>query len=66
MCAARRDIPRLDDDFRQGNFAPLLAWLRDKVHRLGRTITAEAICRQATGSILTPSPLLQYLKSLQN
>ena len=66
MCAARRDIPRLDDDFRQGNFAPLLAWLRDKVHRLGRSITAEAICRQATGSILTPIPLLQYLKSLQN
>jgi carboxypeptidase Taq len=64
MRAAKRDLGDLDADFRHGVFARLLSWLRDKVHRLGRSQTAQEICQNATGAPLSTLPLLEHLKSL--
>jgi carboxypeptidase Taq len=64
MRAAKRDLGDLDADFRHGVFARLLSWLRDKVHRLGRSQTAQKICQNATGAPLSTLPLLEHLKSL--
>ena len=44
-----------------GNTAPLLLWLRDKVHRHGRRYTSEELCRQATGKNLDIQFFLSYL-----
>jgi len=43
------DIPDLWDHVEQGNFRPLLSWLRDKVHRHGRRRRAPEIIREITG-----------------
>lgn len=46
---------------RQGNTAPLLDWLRQKVHRHGRRYTSEELCRNATGQTLDIQYFLHYL-----
>jgi carboxypeptidase Taq len=66
MRAARKELGDLDSDFRQGIFARLLSWLRDKVHRVGRSKTAQEICQGATGSRLSSLPLLEHLRCLKN
>jgi carboxypeptidase Taq len=58
----RRDIPDLDDQHARGDFAPLLAWLRDKVHRHGRRFDPAELCRRATGAALSADPFVAYLE----
>lgn len=53
FAAARRALPALDDDLARGELRPLLAWLGEKVHRVGRRKDAEEIVRDATGEGLT-------------
>lgn len=48
-------------DVEKGEFAPLLNWLREKVHRRGQTADADEIIRDATGKALDPEPLINYL-----
>jgi carboxypeptidase Taq len=60
--AVRRDIPDLDDQHARGDFAPLLAWLRDKVHRHGRRFDPAELCRRATGAALSADPFVAYLE----
>ena len=54
--------PTRDADVAAGNFAPLLAWLRDTVHQHGRKYLPKEIVQRATGSGLDPEPYLQYLE----
>jgi carboxypeptidase Taq len=63
MDAARRDIgaDTLAAAFRAGDFAPLLSWLRERIHSRGRQFRAAELCRRATGSPLSPAPFLAYL-----
>jgi carboxypeptidase Taq len=58
----RRDLSALDQHLLRGEFAPILAWLREKVHRVGRTVPAAELCRQVTGRDLDPGFLLAYLE----
>jgi carboxypeptidase Taq len=44
-----------------GNTDSLLAWLRQRIHILGRTMTSEEICKQATGEALNVQYFLDYL-----
>lgn len=60
--ALRRDLSDLDQHLLRGEFAPPLAWLRDKVHRFGRAVPAAELCRQVTGRSLDPGCLLAYLQ----
>jgi carboxypeptidase Taq len=60
--AARRAHPALVEDIGRGQFATLLGWLREHVHRHGRKFLPQEIVRRATGTELTPEPYLQYLK----
>jgi carboxypeptidase Taq len=59
---ARRDLPGLDDDFRQGQFLRLKEWLNEKIHRPGMRWRAGELCRQVTGAPLSHEPLLRYLR----
>ena len=65
MRAARKELGDLESDFRQGVFARLLSWLREKVHRVGRSKTAQDICHAATGSRLSSLPMLEHLRNLK-
>jgi carboxypeptidase Taq len=62
MEAARRDLPGLEDDFRQGSFARLKEWLNEKVHHPGQRYRAGELCRRVTGAPLSHRPLIRYLK----
>ena len=61
--AARRDVGDLDAMFARGEFAPLLAWLREKIHRHGRRYTARELGKGVTGRELEAGPLLNHLRA---
>lgn len=56
------DIPSLWNDVETGNFAPLLDWLRDKIHRHGRRKLAPELLHDVTGKALSSAPFLAYLE----
>jgi carboxypeptidase Taq len=60
--AARDDLGDLDAQFEQGEFAPLLGWLREHVHQHGRSRDAGQILRDATGESLSAEPWLGYVR----
>ncbi len=57
----REDIPALDSQIRNGEFAALLAWLREKVHTHGMKFDPQDMVKRITGSTITPEPYLRYL-----
>jgi carboxypeptidase Taq len=56
------DIPELEASFASGDFKPLLSWLREKVHQRGRLTLTQDFAREVTGTELSPSFLVRYLK----
>lgn len=61
---AKKDLPNLESDISEGNFAPLKAWLNEKVHSLGSLYpTADDLLVAVTGEPLDPSIFLDYLKT---
>jgi len=59
---ARADLGDLDTSFARGEFAPLLGWLRTKIHQDGKRYTARALVQRVTGKPLSAAPLLAHLK----
>ena len=48
--------------FPAGEFAPLLAWLREHVHRHGRKFTPPELLERVVGGPLDAGPYVNYLK----
>ena len=61
--AATEAIDDLPGRIAEGDFAPLLEWLRDNVHRHGRAQSSDELVRRATGAPLSSEPFLEYLRS---
>jgi carboxypeptidase Taq len=59
---ARQDLGDLDAQFSRGEFAPLLAWLRQNIHRHGRRYSASQLVKKVTGRELSAQPLLDHLQ----
>jgi carboxypeptidase Taq len=57
----RQDIPDLESRIEQGEFADLLAWLRENVHRHGAAFEPVELLKAVTGSGLTSEPYIRYL-----
>lgn len=57
----RRDLPDLESRIARGEFADLLAWLREKIHRHGAKFEPQDLIQRVTGSPITPEPYLRYL-----
>ena len=53
--AARREAPELDDALGRGDVAPLLGWLRARVHGQGSRLGFNALMTAATGKELDPA-----------
>jgi carboxypeptidase Taq len=57
------DIPDLSDQIRQGKFQPLLGWLRENVHNVGRKYEPQELVQKVTGSKINADPYMRYLKA---
>jgi len=55
------DIPNLPEQIRRGEFAPWLAWLREKVHCHGSKFEPQDLIQRVTGSKIDPTPYMRYL-----
>ncbi|WP_103028398.1 carboxypeptidase M32 [Salinibacter altiplanensis] len=62
MDAIVDDRPDLRAHIADGDFAPLLDWLRTHVHRHGRILTAPDLLDRATGASLSAAPWLRYAR----
>jgi carboxypeptidase Taq len=56
-----RDIPDLPEQIRRGEFAPWLAWLREKIHVHGSKFEPQELIQKVTGSKIDPAPFMRYL-----
>ncbi len=60
--SAKDQLPDLEEDIADGNFAPLLSWLRTNVHKYGKRYGLEELSLRATGKELSPDSLIRYLE----
>ena len=58
---AKDDLPDLEAGFAEGQFRPLLEWMREHVHAHGSKFMAEELLQREVGSGLDAQPLLDYL-----
>ena len=61
MQAARAALPGLDEALGQGDFAPLVNWLRVSVHNRGSLLGFQDLMKAATGRPLDPSAFMEHL-----
>lgn len=61
--AAKISVTRLEQSIQEGDFSPLLAWLRENVHGKGRSVGPSEILRQATGRPLDASVFKDHLRT---
>jgi carboxypeptidase Taq len=69
LCAAQffeqadHDLGGLETLLAQGQFAPLLGWLQERIHRQGRNDSPAELVERATGQPLSHAPLMRHLCS---
>jgi carboxypeptidase Taq len=63
MEAAQRELPGLRAGIARGEFAPLLTWLREKIHVHGKRFRAAELCQRVTGAPLSADPFMRYLEA---
>ena len=59
---AEAECGDFDEQFERGEFAPLAEWLRENVHRFGRTYEPRELLRRTVGTGMDPEPYLGYLQ----
>ncbi len=55
--------PTIPEEIRRGEFATLLHWLRENIHKHGRKYEPPELIRRATGEPLQSRSYMRYLKS---
>ncbi len=63
FATARNAIPDLDDRIARGDFKTLLDWLRENIYRHGQRYTATELVEVVTGSPLSVTPFIQYVRA---
>ncbi|NND70364.1 MAG: carboxypeptidase M32 [Rhodothermales bacterium] len=61
--ALKKDIPGTEELIEKGSFDDILDWMKQKIHRHGRKMTAEDLMISATGSSLDSSSWLRYART---
>jgi len=61
LAAARSDLPNHDEQVRDGDFGPLLEWMRVHVHQRGSILKPAELIEEATGSPPSPDAFVDYL-----
>jgi carboxypeptidase Taq len=57
------DIPDLAAQVQEGEFAELLSWLRENIHRHGAKFEPQELVQRVTGSKIDPAPYMRYLET---
>lgn len=60
---AEKELGGLEEQFAAGEFAYLLGWLREKIHRQGRRLSAPELVVRLTGAPLSHEALMRRLRS---
>jgi len=63
MEKAKEEIPGIKDLIAKGNFAPISAWLEEKIHRHGSLYTGEELIEKATGKPLSAEAWLKQAEA---
>lgn len=63
MAAARAAVPGIDASLAQGDFAPLLGWLRPNIHGKAASLGFQDLLREATGGPLDPAAFTRHLQA---
>jgi carboxypeptidase Taq len=58
-----RDLPDLDESMAKGDFTPLIAWLKEHVHSLGRQHRAGDLIERISGKPLSADPFMAHLEA---
>ncbi|MBS1960362.1 MAG: carboxypeptidase M32 [Bdellovibrionales bacterium] len=58
----KSSFENLDKDIETGNFAPVLQWLRENVHKYGRKYNSSELLKRATGEELNVEHFMNYAK----
>ncbi|CEK13486.1 carboxypeptidase M32 [Chthonomonas calidirosea] len=61
--AMLQDLPNLETLIEQGEFSPILQWLRQHIHVYGRKFLPQELVIRATGKPLSAAPYLAYLQT---
>ena len=61
FAAATAAVPEIPEAIAEGDFAPLMAWLRAQVHAKGSLLTSEELLIEATGKPLDPEIFKAHL-----
>jgi len=62
FAALQKDIPDVLTEIGQGNWQPLLGWLRKNVHGQACRFTPDGLIEHATGAPLSAAPFLAHLR----
>ena len=60
---ASEEIPGLEQQIESGNYSQLLKWLREKIHKHGKTFSSRELCKMATGEELNFGYFMKYVRS---
>lgn len=58
----QRELPDLDQQIAKGEFATLLGWLRDKLHRHGAKFEPQEMVQKVAGSRIDGAAYIRYLQ----
>ncbi|MGH7866086.1 MAG: carboxypeptidase M32, partial [Candidatus Dormibacteraceae bacterium] len=62
MERVRRELPELDQQVAEGQFAPLLQWLQTNLYRHGRKFTPPELVKRITGGEISAEPWRRYIE----
>jgi len=62
LVAAALSEPAVSAAFDVADYAPLLAWMRERIHRRGSVLLPEALVAEAAGSPASAEPLVAHLR----
>lgn len=60
---AKKAVPGMEDGFAQGDFKPLLGWLRENVHRHGARYRATELLEKSGCGTLDVKPFAAYIRN---
>jgi carboxypeptidase Taq len=63
MHAANRDLGGVDQAVARGEFTPLLQWLRERIHRFGRSLQPNQLIEAATLEPVQSEYLIEHLQA---
>ena len=58
-----REIGLIDDLIQNGEYQKIIFWLRNNVHKYGRSVNSMELVRAVTNEELSPNYFINYLSS---